>query len=145
VPRVCCHSGVRRITPQQADELAAALDLDLDDVGICHACLSFVSFALDAGDEREARSATFRMARDLWWEGLALPTQAALERARKRGVPRAEEALAEIAERGHRTAVVRAIVRRLAAELSRRAREDRERRGFRDADVLEFPPRPQPA
>jgi hypothetical protein len=136
---------MRPITPQQAEELAAALDLDLDEVGICHACLSFVSFALDAGDEREARSATFRMSRDLWCEGLALPVQAALERARRRGVPRAAAAIDEVAHRGHRTAVVRAIVRRLAAELSRRAREDGERRRARGADVLELPPRPQGA
>lgn len=28
-----------------ADRIARKLDLDVDDIGICHACLSFVSFA----------------------------------------------------------------------------------------------------
>jgi hypothetical protein len=42
-----------------ADEVAAALDLDLDDVPICLACLSFVSFAIDSGDEREIRRDLF--------------------------------------------------------------------------------------
>ena len=35
------------------DELAARLDLDVDDIGICLACLSFVSFAIHSGDARE--------------------------------------------------------------------------------------------
>ena len=137
-----------RITTEQADGLARALDLDVYEIGICHACLSFVSFALDRGDEREIRGTTTRIARDLWGEGLALPVRAALERARQRGVPYAGEAIAEVERDGPRSRVVKAIVRSLAAELSRRTRADLARLGLfpnGDAQVLEFPRREKPA
>jgi hypothetical protein len=39
------------MTYAEADALAAALHVE--DIAICHACLSFVSFALDSGDERK--------------------------------------------------------------------------------------------
>jgi hypothetical protein len=51
-----------------ADRIARKLDLDVDDIGICHACLSFVSFAAAArewtwvsasttnGEERRGRA-----------------------------------------------------------------------------------------
>ena len=38
------------ITQEAAAELAAKLELDVDEVGICHACLSFISFPLRDGD-----------------------------------------------------------------------------------------------
>jgi hypothetical protein len=38
-----------------ADRIARKLDLDVDDIGICHACLSFVSFAIDEGNPREIK------------------------------------------------------------------------------------------
>jgi hypothetical protein len=59
-----------------ADKIARELDIDVDDIGICHACLSFVSFALDEGDEREIRLWTNRITADLWDEGLALTDSA---------------------------------------------------------------------
>ena len=86
-----------------ADRLAARLDLDVDEIGICHACLSFVSFAIDDGDDREIRRWTSRMAPDLWAEGLEQPTRRALEAARVRGVPGAGEALADVSARGGRS------------------------------------------
>lgn len=110
---------------EAANELASQLELDVDDVGVCHACLCFVSFAIDKGDEREIRRETTRMTPDLWADGLALPAQAALERARRAGVPHAEEALAEVLDRGPRSAIAKAIVRRLGADLAARARERR--------------------
>lgn len=113
-----------------ADRLAARLDLDVDEIGICHACLSFVSFAIDDGDDREIRRWTSRMAPDLWAEGLEQPTRRALEAARVRGVPGAGEALADVSARGGRSPVVKAIVLRLAADLSARARGDLLRMGF---------------
>jgi hypothetical protein len=134
---------VALMTPEEAERLAAALDLDVDELGICHACLCIVSFAIDSGDEREIRLATNRIARDLWAEGLALPAQAALERARKRGVPGAEAAIAEVEAKGHRTRVVHAIVRCLAAELLRRGRAFGDP-GSGPAPVFELPPRPSP-
>jgi hypothetical protein len=118
------------MTYADADVLAAALDLDVDDIAICHACLSFVTLALDSGDDRKVASSITRFAPDLWAEGLALPVRLALERARKRGVANAEEAIAAVERRGPRSQVVRVIIRRLAADLSARAQGDLLRMGF---------------
>ena len=119
------------MTRAQAAELAAQLELDVDDTPICLACLSFVSFAMYAGDEREIRHWTTKMTPDLWAEGLEEPARLALERARARGVPRAAEALAEVEERGARTGIARAIVRRLGEQLAVRARGDPLKMGFK--------------
>jgi hypothetical protein len=108
--------------------LALRLDLDVRAVGICHACLSVVSMALDSGDERAIRRETNLIARDLWEEGLALPVNVALERARKRGDPDAAPAIADVERLGARSRIVTAIVRRLAEDLWRLAEEDLERR-----------------
>jgi hypothetical protein len=118
------------VTHREAADLAAELDLDVDDIAICHACLSFVSFALDSGDDHEVACSITRVAPDLWAEGLAQPVRLALERARKRGVVNAQEAIAAVDRNGARSQVVRAIVRRLAAELSVRAKGDLLRMGW---------------
>ena len=102
-----------------AAAFAARLDLDVSALGICHACLSFVSMALDSGDERAVARELRRIAPDLWAEGLALPVHAALERARKQGDPDAAAAIAEVENLGARSAVVKAIVRRLGEDLCR--------------------------
>jgi hypothetical protein len=104
------------------DGLVQSLDLDLDGVGICHACLSFVSFPLDGGDAREARHEARTMTPILWDEGLAGPALAAVRAARNAGIAGAEEALADLQRRGGRSAVARAIVLRLAAELAEETR-----------------------
>jgi hypothetical protein len=118
------------VTRADADLLAAELDLDVDDIAICHACLSFVSFAIDSGDEREVHSWARRIAPDLWAEGLAEPVGMALRRARNRDVPKVGEAIRSVEEKGPRSPVVHAIVRRLAAHLSARAQGDLLRMGF---------------
>jgi hypothetical protein len=118
------------MTRAAADALAAQLDLDVDDLAICQACLSFVSFALDCGDEREVASWTRRMAPDLWAEGLSEPVRMALRRARERGVKDADEAIRLVEEKGPRSSVVHAIVRRLADELSLRAERNLLRMGW---------------
>jgi hypothetical protein len=118
------------MTRAAADALAAELDLDVDDLAICHACLSFVSFALDSGDEREVTSWTRRMAPDLWAEGLAGPVRMALRRAHERGAANADEAIRLVDEKGPRNQVVYAIVRRLAADLSARTELDLLKMGF---------------
>jgi hypothetical protein len=110
---------VAKITREQAQAVAQAIDLELDEVDICLACLSFVSFPLREGDDREVRRALASVTPHLWEEGLALPAVAALERARRAGVPYADAALADITTRGSRSPVVREIVFRLAAELRR--------------------------
>lgn len=107
---------MRRLSKQEVDELVLALDVSLNDVRVCLACLTFVSFPLDLGQDQKAAGAARRLAPNFWAEGLALPVQAALERARKRGVPGAAEAIAEVEERGPRARIVAAVIRQLAAQ-----------------------------
>lgn len=107
-----------------ADKIARELDLDLDDLPICLACLSFVSLAIDKGDEREIRRWTNQMTPDLWAEGLEQPVRLALKRAG------ATQALADVERNGGRSQVAKAIVRRLGADLSRRAKGDLLKMGF---------------
>jgi hypothetical protein len=106
------------------------LDLDVGRLPICLACLSFVSFAVDEGNPHKIAGATRRMTPDLWAEGLELPAWTALEDARDRGVDGADEAIADVLERGPHSAVARAIVRRLGEQLSERAGGDRLKMGF---------------
>ena len=103
---------------RRAATLASALDLDVDAIGICHACLSFVSMAIDEGDEREIRRQTFQLTPILWDEGLSLPLRLALEGARASGVEDAAQALADVDGAGARTTIARAVVRQLALQLS---------------------------
>jgi len=113
----------RQLPEPRADALATMLDLDLD-AGICHACLSCVSLALDEGDPLEIARQIRRMTPDLWDDGLAEPALAAVRRACEFGVSDAEAALADLDRHGGRSSVARSIVRRLADELSRRARTE---------------------
>jgi hypothetical protein len=112
------------LTTQRAAALAAELELDVYQTGICLACLSFVSFPLDSGDEVEARRSTLHFTPILWEEGLALPARLALERARVRGVRDAERAIADVDRAGARTTIARAIVRQLALQLALRSRAE---------------------
>jgi len=50
------------VTRAEAAALAAVLELDVDDIAICHACLSFVSLAIDSGNERQVAGSITRMA-----------------------------------------------------------------------------------
>jgi hypothetical protein len=122
--------GAESTSSIDASDLAARLEIDVDDVAICHACLSLVSIPLGRGDERGAVRATERITADLWDEGLALPARLALERARGDGVPGADAGLADIAARQARSVTARAIVLHLATELSARAKGDLMRMGF---------------
>jgi len=106
------------MTPSQADEVAAQLDLDLDRV--CHACLCVVSFALEGGEPREIADALARMTPDLWADGLEGDALAAAAHACELDVPNAFEALTDLEQRGAKSIVARAIVRRLAEQLSAR-------------------------
>ncbi len=103
---------------------AAALDLDLARTTVCHACLGFVSFPLDAGEVEEARSWARRLTPYIWAEGLAEPALAAVRQAAEDGAPLAEACLADLEERGGRSVVARAIVLRLAADLTARTRTE---------------------
>jgi hypothetical protein len=118
------------VTVAQAERLAADLDLHVDDIGICHACLSFVSMAIDAGNPHKIRGAVQSMTPILWDEGLAVPARMALARARERGLANAREGLRDVEANGARSRTARAIVRRLGADLSARAKGDLLKMGF---------------
>lgn len=118
------------MTVAEAERLASQLDIDVDDIGICHACLSTVTFAIDGGDVNKIRGAVQSMTPWLWDEGLALPARMALARARERGVANAAAGLRDIEELGPRSRTARAIVRRLGADLGGRAKGDLTKMGF---------------
>ncbi len=90
------------------------LDLDVDHIGICQACLSLVSCSLT--DPKEARHWTYEMTPFIWEEGLREP---ALEAVRKLGDA---EALADLEAKGGRSKTARAIVMHLARQQDERAR-----------------------
>jgi hypothetical protein len=106
------------------DALAAQLDIELDDTSICLACLGIVSMAIDHGDAKEVTREVRSMTPYLWAEGLADPALAALGRASVRGVPGAAVALASAERSRGQSGIAKAIVRRLATELSRRVHHD---------------------
>jgi hypothetical protein len=103
--------------------LAVALGLDVDEMSICLACLSFVSMSCgDDGERREARRWARRMAPDLWEEGLKEPALRALRRARMAGIEDAVAALGDAEARGGRSAIAREIVLALGEQLAERER-----------------------
>jgi hypothetical protein len=106
------------ISDERLATLAAALDLDVMSTGVCHACLSFVSFPLARGDPADARREARGLAPHLWDEGLEAPVRRSLARARDAGLPGAAAALQDVESRGGRSRVVCAIVLRLAADLA---------------------------
>ena len=131
------------MTPQHADALAARLELDLFTVGICLPCLTFVAFPLDSGDDAEYRRALRQFTPILWSEGLALPAQAALTKLASAGDKHAPEALADIADRGARATIVRAIVSHLAADMVEDMRTNcAPVVALRASDSAPFPPSP---
>jgi hypothetical protein len=101
----------------RADAVAKELLLDLN-IGICHACLGIVASSLEYDTPAACQGAVMRMTPMLWDEGLAEPALAAVRAACERGIPDADLALADLERRGGSSGVARAIVRRLAAELS---------------------------
>jgi hypothetical protein len=106
------------LTRAQANAFATEVNLDLD--GICLACLSIVSFAIDGGDPREIAGALRRMTPDLWDDGLAEQALVAAIRARDAGAVHGEKAVACLEQHAGQSSVARAMVRRLAEELTRR-------------------------
>lgn len=85
--------------------------------GVCLACLTFVAFPLDSGDERTARREARKLAPDLWAEGLELTVMLALENARRDGVPGAREAIETVRCHGPRSLVVQDVIWRLAEQM----------------------------
>ena len=110
------------LTQAQADAFAAEVNLGLD--GICLACLSFVSFAIDRGDPGEIAREVRRMTPYLWDDGLAEQALAAAVRARDAGAVHGEKAVACLEQSAGRSSVARAMVRRLAEKLMRQTRTE---------------------
>jgi hypothetical protein len=76
--------------------------------------------ALDFGDSGDVARELRQMTPDIWADGLSEVAIAAARRARDTGGQDADVALADLEERGGRSVVARAIVKKLAEELSRR-------------------------
>jgi hypothetical protein len=95
-------------------EFVDTLDLDLNSAGVCLACLTFVAFPLELGDERKARQEARRLTPILWEEGLELTVGLALETAKRDARPHARDAIDDVRCDGARSAVAHAIVWRLA-------------------------------
>jgi hypothetical protein len=100
------------LSTARARAFAAQLDLSL--AGVCLACLSFVSFAVDAGDEREIARWVHSMTPELWEDGLNLQAFAAARVACERGIRDGPLYIADLESRGARSPVAREIVLRLA-------------------------------
>ena len=92
----------------------ADLGLDVDELPICQACLSFVSMSLD--DPKEARHWTYEMTPFIWEEGLREPALAAVRAAGDLA------ALADLEARGGRSKTARAIVMELARQQDERSK-----------------------
>ena len=112
----------RRFSPLRAGAFVASLEVDVSATRICYACLSFVSFPLVDGDEREALSWTRRLTPSLWYEGLEEYALSTVRAARDGGVRDAEGACADLELNGGESAVARALVLRLAEDLARRTK-----------------------
>jgi hypothetical protein len=80
------------------------------------------------------------MTPDLWADGLDQQAFAAVRLAVARGVPDAEEALADLGALGPRSGVARAIVRRLARKLVEDERRDRHLVASARARLARAPP-----
>jgi hypothetical protein len=110
-------------------ELVSGLELDFMTSGVCLACLTLIAFPLDFGDVRTADREARELAPVMWKEGLDLATMLALENAKRAGVPHVQDALDDVSRNGARSAVVGAILWRLAegmVEDIRRQRAERQ-------------------
>lgn len=63
-------AGIKLFSLLRARAFVARLEVDVGRTSICYACLSFVSFPLDEGDERRALNEARKMTPILWDEGL---------------------------------------------------------------------------
>jgi hypothetical protein len=84
-------------------------------------CLLLVTPELESEDGRAAAGRITMIAPTLWAEGLDRPVRDALEQKVRFGVADAADALLDFDERGFRSGIFRAVVRRLAAELKESA------------------------
>ena len=94
----------------RAEELVDGLDLDR--IAYCAACVFELAWAIHTG--RKPHWQTVGRVADWTWYELKESLVVALVDARMREVRFADEALSDVREHGPRTAVVRAVVLRLA-------------------------------
>jgi len=80
-------------------------------------CLSLVATELDRPDGRAVAGRITMVASTLWAEGLGEVVRDAVERKALSGVADAADALRDLEARSFRSAIFRAVVRRLAREL----------------------------
>jgi hypothetical protein len=95
-----------------ADELALRIEVDLRSRGVCYPCLGEVAHRL-----KTRRGGELSFVSTLWYEGLGDSVMFAVAVAIERGLPGAAEAQHDLAARGCRSDIFRAVVRRLALEL----------------------------
>ena len=100
-----------------AAKVVRELDLDVMTAGVCLPCLTVVAYPLDSGDESRARREAWKLAPDLWAEGLELALMLALESAKRDRVAGASAAIEDVRVNGSRSRVVEAAVWRLAGQL----------------------------
>jgi hypothetical protein len=117
-------AGVKLFSLLRARAFVARLEVDVGRTSICYACLCIVSFPLADGDERQAQSEARKMTPILWDEGLREYALAAVRHAVQAGVAEAEAAFADLELNGGHSAVARALVLRLADDLTRRTRTE---------------------
>jgi hypothetical protein len=111
-----------QVTKRSATQLARMLDVGLRSPGVCPACLSFVAFEIEDGTEQRVAGQITFVAPLLWDEGLGESVRRALRAAVRDCASGARDALQDLETRRARSAIFRAVVRRLAAELAEDAR-----------------------
>jgi hypothetical protein len=112
------------VKTEHLSELAKTLEIGLRAPGLCLACLLVVAYELESGNARGIAGAITFIAPNLWEEGFHAPVALALEQAARDGVPDADRALRDFEQRGVRSAIFRAVVRRLAEELAEEVERD---------------------
>jgi hypothetical protein len=110
---------------ERAAAVAAELEVGLHSPGVCPACISFVAYEIERGNERRVAGQITSFAPLLWDEGLGDVVRAELGRQSGAGNDAVAEALEELVVKRHRSAIFRAVVRRLAAELAEGVRRSR--------------------
>jgi hypothetical protein len=102
-----------------ADDLARRLDVNLGSKGVCYPCLGEVAHNLQT---RTRRGGELEFVSTLWAEGLGDSVMFAVATAVECGLPGAGIAQHDLAARGCRSDIFRAVVRRLALELHENTR-----------------------
>lgn len=98
----------------RAEELVDGLDLD--QVFACEACLFEIGWAIHTG--KVPHWQTLGRVASWTWSEMEESLFRAVVEARMREVHFAEEGLSDLRERGHRTALARAVVLRLGARIA---------------------------